>query len=100
MTLLAEVYDAPEALRLGLLTDVVPHDEVADRALDLAQRIAAGAPLAIRVAKRMMRRAGELTLEQSLQDAELAVVVVNDSADVAEGVAAFLGKRPPTFTGR
>jgi enoyl-CoA hydratase/carnithine racemase len=100
MSLLAEIYDAQEALRLGLLTDVVPHEDLADRTMELALHLAAGAPLAIRVAKRMMRRAGDLTLEQSLQDAELAVVAVNDSADVAEGVAAFLDKRTPRFTGR
>ena len=47
----------------------------------------------------MMRRAGDLTLEQSLQDAELAVIAVNDSADVAEGVAAFVERRRPRFRG-
>jgi len=79
---------------------VVAADHLAARALELARQVAAGAPLAVRVAKRMMRRATELTLEQSLQDAELAVVAVNDSADVAEGVSAFIDKRSPHFTGR
>jgi 2-(1,2-epoxy-1,2-dihydrophenyl)acetyl-CoA isomerase len=100
MTLLQEVYDAPRALELGLLTEVVPAAELSDAAIDLASRLAAAAPLAVRVAKRMMARSASLTLEQSLQDAELAVVAVNDSADVAEGVAAFVEKRRPTFVGR
>jgi len=100
MTLLHEIYDAQDALAYGLLTEVVAADHLAARALELARQVAAGAPLAVRVAKRMMRRATELTLEQSLQDAELAVVAVNDSADVAEGVSAFIDKRSPHFTGR
>jgi enoyl-CoA hydratase/carnithine racemase len=100
MTLLHEVYDASESLGHGLLTELVAADQFEARALELAQALAAAAPLAVRVAKRMMRRSTELTLEQSLQDAELAVVVVNDSADVAEGVSAFLDKRQPHFTGR
>jgi enoyl-CoA hydratase/carnithine racemase len=99
MTWLHEIYDADEAHRLGLVSEVVPDDRLEARVTELASAVAAQAPLAVRLAKRMMRRGQELTFEQSLGDAELAVNHLNDSADAEEGVAAFLEKRVPTFQG-
>jgi len=100
MTWLHEVYGAEEAQRLGLVGEVVPDDELEARVLQVATAIAAGPPLAIRLAKRMMRRAQELTFEQALGDAELAVHYLNATADVQEGVAAFIERRPAVFEGR
>ncbi len=100
MTWLAESYAAQEALELGLVSEVVPHDELEDRVMTLARALAARAPLSIRLAKRMMLRAQESTMSQALEDAELAVMVTNDSRDFAEGVEAFLARRPPRFEGR
>lgn len=100
MTWLHEIYDADQAYRLGLVGEVVPDDRLESRVRELANAIAVKAPLAIRLAKRIMRRAQELTLEQALGDAELVVNFLNGSADVTEGVAAFLEKRAPRFEGR
>ena len=99
MVALSEIYDAHTARTLGLATEVVSDADLQSRALDMAQRLAAGAPLALRAVKLMMRRAMESTLDSSLGDAQQAVLWVGPSADAKEGQAAFLAKRPPKFTG-
>jgi 2-(1,2-epoxy-1,2-dihydrophenyl)acetyl-CoA isomerase len=100
MTLLNEVYDAATAERLGLVTEAVADAELESRTLTFARALAARAPLAVRLAKNMMRRSFELTLEQSLGDAALSVMISNPSQDVREGVKAFFEKREPKFEGR
>jgi enoyl-CoA hydratase/carnithine racemase len=100
MTLLSEVYGAEEAMALGLVTEVVPDEDLESRALALAAALAAKAPLAVRLAKMMMHKAAETTLEASMTDAQVAVMVANPSQDVREGLKAFREKRPPRFKGR
>ncbi|HVN00323.1 MAG TPA: enoyl-CoA hydratase/isomerase family protein [Caulobacteraceae bacterium] len=99
MTLLHEIYDAQTAYRLGLITELVEGDLEA-RALEFCEALAAQAPLAVRMAKTMMRRALQSTFEASLEDAQLAVMITNPSEDVREGGAAFREKRAPKFVGR
>ena len=100
MTMLAEIYDAKAALELGLVTEVVPEAELEPRTIAFARLLAARAPLAVRLAKAMMMRGLNLTLDQSLGDAGLSVMVSNPSQDVREGVKAFFEKREPKFEGR
>lgn len=100
MTLLNEVYEAARARELGLVTEVVADDDLHRRGTELAEELARRAPLAVRLAKRMVRRAQSLTFDQALGDAEFAVDIVNDSQDVHEGVRAFVEKRRPSFEGR
>jgi 2-(1,2-epoxy-1,2-dihydrophenyl)acetyl-CoA isomerase len=99
MTLLHEIYDAPDALRLGLVTELVEEDLEA-RTLEFCEALAAQAPLAVRMVKMMMTRAMESSFESSLGDAQWAVMVTNPSEDVREGGAAFREKRAPKFQGR
>ncbi len=100
MTWFSEVYSADRAQELGLVDEVVPDAELEARADEIAQRLAREAPLAVRISKRMMRRALSLRFEESVEDAQVAVALVNDSRDVVEGVTAFREKRQPRFTGQ
>jgi enoyl-CoA hydratase/carnithine racemase len=99
MVALSEIYDAGEAQRLGLATEVVDDERLWPRTMELARQFTAAAPLAVRAIKFMMRRALENTLQTSLGDAQQAVLWVGPSADAKEGKAAFLERRPPSFTG-
>lgn len=100
MSLLSEIYDAATAERLGLVTEVVDDDALEARTYQLAEALAAKAPLAVRLTKMMMAKAMETSFESSLVDAQMAVMVTNPSADVREGIAAFRDKRAPKFEGR
>ena len=58
------------------------------------------APLAVRLAKNMMLRGQDISLERSLGDAALSVMIANPTEDVQEGKKAFFAKRQPVFKGR
>lgn len=91
--------DAHRALQLGLVSRVVPLADVVDAALELAARIAANGPLAVRKTLQMVREAGDLTEEEAWpRNFELAMEVFA-SKDSIEGATAFAEKRPPRWTG-
>ena len=100
MTLLSEIYDAPTAAALGLVTEVVVEENLEARTLEFAQALATRAPLAARLSKMMMAKAMTGSLEDSMADAQMAVMITNPSEDVREGIKAFREKRPATFKGR
>jgi enoyl-CoA hydratase/carnithine racemase len=100
MTLLSEIYPAAEAERLGLVTEVVADADLETRTLAVCEALAAKAPLTVRLTKMMLGRAADVSLEDSLASAQMAVMIANPSEDVKEGVRAFFEKRPPVFKGR
>ena len=100
MTLMHEIYDAETASRLGLVTEVVPDADLEARSIAFCEALAAKAPLAVRLSKMMMAKAATCSLEDSMVDAQVSVMVSNPSADVREGIAAFREKRAPKFVGR
>ena len=92
--------DAAEAERIGLADRVVPDAGLEEAALAWAEELATGATVALAVAKRVMARGMELPLTQALALEAAGFRECFATADAAEGVAAFLGKRPPQFSGR
>jgi 2-(1,2-epoxy-1,2-dihydrophenyl)acetyl-CoA isomerase len=99
MSFTTDPVDAATAERIGLVNRVVPADQLMAEAGALATRLARSAPIALALAKRALNRSLESGLEQTLEfEAELQSIA-GRSKDYAEGVAAFVEKRPPNFTG-
>lgn len=95
-----QLFTAAEALGKGLVSEVVPDDELTDYVLELARDLAKRAPISVRVAKTLLRQSLAGTLDSALVEAALAVEFVNTSGDAKEGMAAFREKRLPVFRGR
>jgi enoyl-CoA hydratase/carnithine racemase len=95
-----DVIDAAEALRIGLVREVAPHDELLDRARALAGRIAANPPLALRFMKEGLRRATYGDPRELGAWAIETIRLLMTTEDHKEGVRSFLEKREPVFTGR
>lgn len=95
----ARTLTAAQAKEIGLVSDVVPAADLDELAMGLATEIAANAPMAIRAAKRMMRHAMTEDFEDHVQRQYLALLPLFASKDFREGLASYLERRPPEFTG-
>ncbi len=100
MTFTGRTVGAEEALAVGLLLEVVPDDELRHRALELAATIAAKPPITLRYAKRLMRMAQSMPLDQFLDTCAVYQGVAHQTDDHHEALAAFFGKRPGVYRGR
>ena len=100
MILTGDSIGARAAETLGLVTRVVPAEATVDAALELAARIAALPPLAVRAAKAAILDADEQSGKSGLAREREAFFRLFDTADQAEGMAAFMEKRRPTWSGR
>ncbi len=100
MMLTGERIDAIRALASGLVSEIVPRERLADRARELAERIAANAPLSTRAVKRSVRLTEDVPLSVGLREERIAFEIIRFSEDRAEGRSAFSERRPPVFKGR
>jgi 2-(1,2-epoxy-1,2-dihydrophenyl)acetyl-CoA isomerase len=100
MIFTGEPIDATEALRLGIVTQVVAPEVLMPTVHDLARRIADGPPVAIRLARRALHRNAESDLRSALEYETFAQNVCRDTDDAGEGIRAFMEKRTPVFRGR
>lgn len=100
MVLLNPVLTAQQALEWGLINQVAADDQVLPTALALAQKMAAGPTRSFGEAKRLILSGATESLESQMEKESRAIASLAGSADGREGMAAFLGKRVPQFTGR
>ncbi|MCR2800400.1 MULTISPECIES: enoyl-CoA hydratase/isomerase family protein [unclassified Microbacterium] len=100
MILTGERIDAEEALRIGLVQEVVPFERLQERASELARAIAGNAPLAISAVKKLVTMSQEVPLEAGIAAERYAFGLLRDTEDRAEGRRAFAEKRTPRFVGR
>lgn len=99
LILTARVIDAAEALDIGLLNHAAAPADAAAYAANLAAAIAAHAPIAARYLKETLLKGADMTLAQGLAlEADLSVIL-QSTADRAEGIASFLRRRPPHYRG-
>jgi enoyl-CoA hydratase/carnithine racemase len=90
---------AEEALAMGLVDHVVSADQLLDRAVGLAQQIAANAPVAVRAAKSAIVRGEDLSLQEGLNLERDLATFLYTTDDAKEGPRAFVEKRPPRWQG-
>ncbi len=100
LILTGRMFTADEALAAGLVSRVVPAAETASAAIELATVIAGMPPLAVRAAKAAVRSAAELPLAEGLRRERDAFFDLFATDDQREGMAAFMAKRTPSWTGR
>ena len=100
LILLGQTVEAEEAFKLGLVSDVVVTEELLNTAMELARDICAGAPGAIMRTKQLLDDLAARPLEEDLKRALRVHLSARNSAEAAEGIAAFIEKREPKWGGR
>ena len=100
MLLTGRVLDAAEALRIDLVHQVVPPGQVSELVGQLAATLASMAPVATRYAKEAVLKGMDMTLEQGMRLEMDLNLILQTTEDRAEGIASFLERRQPRFTGR
>lgn len=90
---------APEALEIGLITRVVPDDDLMDEALTLARQIASGAPRANASAKHLLWQGVGASVESRMAEEARTQVLMAETEDAREGLASVIEKREPKFSG-
>ncbi len=100
LVFLGDRISADEALTIGLIHKVVPLDRLNEEAEALAQRLAAGPPVALGVAKRAMNEGSQLPLVDGLMMEAESFGALAETEDFVEGISAFFERRKPEFKGK
>ena len=99
LTLTNRMFSAQEALQWGLITRVVPDNELLAQARAIAVQLAAGPTRAYGISKRLLHGGWAETLETQMENESQAIANIARTADAREGITAFLEKRPPKYKG-
>ncbi|QQS46060.1 MAG: enoyl-CoA hydratase/isomerase family protein [Acidobacteriota bacterium] len=100
LVLTGEMIDAREALRLGLVNEVHPTDQLEAKTIEMASKIAEKSPVALAMAKTSVKNAARMNLREGLDSEVDLFALCFSSEDKEEGVRAFIEKRKPDFKGR
>jgi len=100
LTLTNRMFSAQEALQWGLITHVVPDNELLAQARAIAVQLAAGPTRAYGISKRLLHSGWAETLETQMENESQAIANSARTADAREGIEAFLEKRPPKYKGK
>jgi len=100
LTLTNRMFSAQEALQWGLVTHVVPDNELIAQARAIAVQLAAGPTRAYGISKRLLHSGWAETLETQMENESQAIANSARTADAREGIKAFLEKRPPKYKGK
>lgn len=100
LLLTGKIFDAAEAHRLGLVTQLVPQEKLMESARELAQLLIASSPTSLRLTKRIILRWNEKEIERDLAIAIRESAEIRRTADFGEGLASFLEKRKPEWRGQ
>ena len=92
-----KIVSAEDALQLGLLNEVLEPDALIDRAMELARELAGGPQVAMRLLKRSVYRAAEMTMEQAMEDIAVRTAISDYHQDAEDGRASFREKRKANF---
>lgn len=95
-----DIIDAAEAERIGLVSKVVPPEQLLSTTMELAKRMAKGPPMAIQYAKEVLYKAQDMDMEATVKLEAVNFAKCMRSEDAREGVRSFLEKREPDFKGR
>jgi len=100
LLLTGRIFDAPEALKLGLINEIVPPEKLLDRARELAAQLAENSPMSLFYTKRLLTEHARAELDTQIESAIRENAGIRESADFREGITSFLEKRKPQWTGR
>lgn len=95
-----EAFDAQEALRIGYVNHVAPHEAFPQFVKEYARKFATKPPVAVQLIKRAVRKGLTTDLDTTLDYLEWAMLICRSTEDAKEGPRAWREKRPPVFTGR
>src|SRR5215470_3691305 len=99
LLLTGRLFDAQEALRIGLINEIVPQEKLLDRARELAAQLIENSPVSLMYTKRLLSDHAKADLDSQINAAVRENAGIRATADFREGIASFLEKRKPKWTG-